>query len=237
MITKHRILSLILLIFVILLSACSGRTKPEAEKVYITVNDESLSKEYISYFFYVAEIGMLSEAGYTSENSTQEDIATYWKTTEIDGKNAVDVARDLAADNAVLQKLQYQKALSEGISLSAQESADIDKEVISTSESNGGYEEFEKTLSDMGTDMASYKQIITENLYIQKLYEKYDAAGALTVSDEAIAELRGQYADDVTDEEIIDILKKQEFNKIVKQWKKEASIEIDDESIKEFNVN
>ncbi len=237
MITKHRILSLILLIFVILLPACSDRTKSEAEKVYITVNDEPLSKEYISYFFYVAEIGMLSEAGYTSENSTQEDIATYWKTTEIDGKNAVDVARDLAADNAVLQKLQYQKALSEGISLSAQESANIDKEVISTSESNGGYEEFEKTLSDMGTDMASYKQIITENLYIQKLYEKYDADGALAVSDEAIAELRGQYADNVTDEEITDILKKQEFNKIVKQWKKEASIEIDDESIKEFNVN
>lgn len=232
-----RILSLVFCLILLgtFLSACSVSKSPASE-AYIKVNGEPLSAEYIGYFFYVAQSSMLSEAGHTKENSTDEDIAVYWETTEIEGRNAADVARDVAANNAVFQRVQYLKALDEGVSLSEDEKASIDSEIETTMSNNGGETEFNNMLSQMGTNISAYRQIITENAYISKLYEKYDLQGLLDISDSELQAYSEAHTDEIPAEYMLDSAKKEKFNSIAKQWEKEVTIVIDDEAMKKFDV-
>lgn len=227
--------ALSVLLCISIFAACSDRTG-SGDVDFIKVDAESLSREYIGYFFYVAQTSMLSEAGHTKENSTKEDISLYWETTEIEGTNAVDVARDVAADNAVLQKVQYLKAIQEGITLTQEEFDSIDSDIQTTAANNGGVSQFGKLLDDMGTDMNAYKQIITENIYIQKLYDKYDAQGSLNISDAELAAFSEIHANEYPPQHMLDLAKKEKFNTFAKQWEKDADIVIDDEAMKQFNV-
>ena len=230
-------LSVVLLCtFLCFFVACSNHNDVPTTYNYISVNGEKLSAEYFGYFFYLAQSSMLSEAGHTSENSTDEDIETYWKTTEIEGKNAVEVARDVAVDNAVSQKVQYFAALQNGIELSADEQASIDAAIEQTVSDNGGSKAFEDMLVSMGTNIEAYKQIITENVYIQNLYNKLDSEGALSVSEDEIAAFTEAHSADYLPEEMLDLAKKDKFNAMAKQWESEAKIEIDDEAIKQFKI-
>jgi len=106
-------LILILLISVSVLCSCKSFSGSSSDDLpYITVGDKKVTKEYIGYFFYVAKLNMIKEAGMTlgeGGNSTQADVDAFWANTEIEGRTAVDVARDLAADNAVIQTVQYLK--------------------------------------------------------------------------------------------------------------------------------
>ena len=233
-----RLLSCVLMMVLLsLMFGCSKELNKETQQLYIRVNDEYLSKEYISYFFHIAENEMLAEAGYASENATEEDIDTYWNTAEIDGKNAVDVARDLAVNNAVQQKLQYHKALEENITLSDDEKAQIEEMLHTASEAKGGYEPFEVVLSEAGTNIESYKQIMTENQYIQKLFDKYNSEQRLEISEEELISIKAEFGESGTDEEYIDYLKKQKFNSLADNWKKEAIIEIDDDKMQEITIH
>ena len=217
-------------------TACSGTSTPSDNAVCISVDSKPLTKEYIGYFFYVAQSSMLSEAGHTADNSTDEDIALYWQTTEIEGKNAVEVARDVAADNAVFQKIQYLRAMADGITLSSEEQAAIDDDFSSVVAAQGGEEAFSALLADMGTNMEAYKQIITENAYISKLYSTYDANGLLDISDAELSAYAEAHAEEFSPEMMLDAAKKEKFNAIAKQWEKDAEIIIDDEAMKQFEI-
>lgn len=218
------------------LGACSDSSSLSSNAVCISVDNEPLTKEYIGYFFYVAQSSMLSEAGHTADNSTEEDIALYWQTTEIEGKNAVEVARDVAADNAVFQKVQYLRAIADGISLTSDEQAAIDADVDSVVALQGGEDAFESLLADMGTNMEAYKQIITENAFISKLYETYDASGLLNISDAELMAYADDHAEEFSSDMMLDAAKKEKFNAIAKQWEKDAEIIIDDEAMKQFEI-
>ena len=128
---KHiRLISFVLLLLSFsAFCACTPGTVTKSTDVCIKINNEPLDNSYIGYFFYIAKTSMISEAGYTGGNSSEEDIRTYWETAEIDGVNAVEVARDVAADNAVFQKIQYQKAIEEGITLSEEQLASMKAEI------------------------------------------------------------------------------------------------------------
>ncbi len=232
----NRLISLVLgLALILSFCACSNTISTKKNNI-IMVNNEPLDKEYIGYFFYVAKTSMISEAGYTSENSSQEDIKLYWETTEIEGINAVDVARDIAADNAVFQKVQYQKAIEEGITLSQEQILDIESSIENTVSNNGGRDSFDKLLDSMGTNMASYKQIITENMYISELYNLYDAKNILDIQDFELSSFAENHANEIPPEMMLDAAKKEKFNSIAKKWETTAEIYIDDEAMEEFEV-
>lgn len=219
------------------LSACAPSEtvdKPENEGVYIKVDDEILSKEYIGYFFYLAQTAMLEEAGYS--NSTSEEINTYWETAKIEGKDAVDVARDIAADNAVSTKVQYLKALEEGISITDSEMENINSDINTSAQNQGGMKEFEKTLKSMGTDLDAYRQTKLENVYIRKLYEKYDADGTLDISDSELSDYMAEHMGEIDPELVLEYAKSDKFNSLVDQWKKDSKIAIDDNMMKQFSV-
>ena len=202
--------------------------------MYIKVDDEILSREYIGYFFYLAQTAMLEEAGYS--NSTKEDINTYWETAKIEGKDAEDVARDVASDNAVSAKVQYLKAIEEGIVLTSEEEKAIDTDIEASAKSQGGRAEFEKTLKSMGTNIEAYRQTKIENVYIQKLYDKYNTEGILDISDTELAQFTLANEGQIMPEEMLEYAKSEKFNSLVKQWKKDSTIVIDDDMMKLFNV-
>lgn len=234
-----KFLSFVLVAVIFCSCASHNSDSTSADDYYITVDDNILSKEYIGYFFYVAQLNMIKEAGIVlgeGGNSTSEDVATFWETTEIEGKSAVSVARDLAADNAVIQTVQYLKAKEEGITLSDEEEAQITLQINSTIESNGGEKAFDKLLENMGCDAKSYKQILTENKYVEKLYQTYNESGRLDISDEELNAYSQNHESEITPEMIIDSAKKDKFNQMAQQWKKEYDIVISDEKMNEFIV-
>lgn len=230
-------------LMIVSLVACSdggGKSvSNDKEEYYIRINGEVVESGYIGYFFSLAQRNMLEEAGWrTGEdgNATQDDIDRYWETTKIDGKEAVNAARDLAADNVVRQKIQYYKAIEEGITLSDEEMADIEAQIEATIDNNGGKTEFAKALSEMNTDIESYTQIITENAYAQKLYDKLDSMDSFTPSPEEIDEFALANADKISQDDMYDALKKQKYNDMVTQWEKDFEIEINDSKMNEFKI-
>ncbi|MBQ4527423.1 MAG: hypothetical protein II998_05050 [Clostridia bacterium] len=236
---KRLICLIVTLVFIISFTSCSDSTENNKDKntdYYITVNDEILSKEYISYFFYLAQESMLSEAGWTNDNSTQADIQTYWETTEIDGKSAIDVARDAAAINAVEQKVKYFKALLEGITLSDDILEQIENEILSVIEQNGGEAVFEETLNSMGTDIESYRQIVIENTYIQLLYDSYVSNGIITLTDDELSEFTEKNFNKYNENEMHEAALMNKFNNMAKEWEKEFEIFINDDSMNEFDI-
>ena len=231
-----------LLVISAILCVCISSCSPDNTKTggsYIKVGERELSKEYIGYFFYVARLNMIKEAGFvTGEggNASDEDVASFWETSEIEGKSAVDVARELASDNAVVQTVQYLEAVKEGIKLTADEEKEIAAQISAATESSGGKEAFNSQLKKMGCDADAYRQILTENKYVQKLYDKYDSDGKLSVSDEELSYYASQVPEGTSPELIFDAAKKDKFNKMAKEWEKEYEIVISDKGMKEFNV-
>lgn len=235
-----KLISLIIILSVLLMcfSSCSPDNNA-AGASYIKVGERELSKEYIGYFFYVAKLNMIKEAGFvTGEggNATDEDVASFWETTEIEGKSAADVARDLASDNAVIQTVQYLQAVKEGIKLTSDEEKEIASQISAATESSGGKEAFNAQLKKMGCDADAYRQILTENKYVQKLYDKYDSDGKLSVSDEELSAYSSLVPEGTSPELIFDSAKKDKFNKMSDEWEKEYEIVISDKKMKEFNV-
>lgn len=223
--------------------SCSDNSKEpasdNAHDFYIKINDEPVDKSYIGYFFSIAQRNMLEEAGWqtgSGGNATEDDINQYWKTTKIDGKEAVYAARDLAADNAVRQKIQYYKAIEEGITLSDEEKEGINSQLETTVANNGGEAEFAKALESMNTDLAAYSQIITENVYAQKLYDKYDSMDKFLLTDAELNEFATANADKFAPDEMYDAAKKQKYNDMITQWEKDFNIEINDSKMNEFDV-
>jgi len=238
----YKILSLVLALFVCVFSFASCRTPKKEEQsnsLYVRVGDNELSKEYIGYFFYVAQRNMIQEAGMVvgeGGNSTEADVAEFWETTEIEGKKAVEVARDLAVDNAVTQTVQYLKALEYGIVLSPEDESLITHQIENAIHTSGGEEAFEKRLSEMGCSLEAYKQILTENMCVKMLYQKFDSEGKLDITPEELEAYTADNAGKIAPEEMLSAAKADKFNAMSREWEKEFDIIISDENIKEFQV-
>ncbi len=235
-----KLISLLIVFAVVSMCFCScNSNNVSGDHPYIKVGDKSLSREYIGYFFYLAQRNMIQEAGMTlgdGGNSTKEDVISFWETTEIEGKSAVNVARDTAADNAVIQTVQYLKAVDEGIELTNEDEAEITAQIKAAIESSGGEDEFIKQLQSMNCDEEAYKQILTENKYLQKLYDKYDSEGLLSLSDDEMNQFMQANIEKIPQDQIFEAAKKDKFNKMVQQWESEYTIEISNEKMKEFEV-
>jgi len=88
----------------------------------------------------------------------------------------------------------------------------------------------------MDCNASAYRQILTENIYVQKLYDKYDFEGKLSVSDEEIKIYSQNHQNEISPEMMIDSAKKDKFNKMAQDWKKEYEVKINDNKMKEFTI-
>lgn len=123
---------ILIVLCVLLLASCSGST-------VATVGNIKISKS--EFEFYLASIKrQMSD----TELQTDED----WQNKEIEGKKAIDVAKQQAMDNAVKNTLYIAAAEAAGITLTEDEEAIVQatkQQIVSGYGSENAYKEFLKT--------------------------------------------------------------------------------------------
>ena len=105
---KKKILALLLAVTCVagMFAGC-GKTEVKEEKVVVSVNGEDITEGEFLYYLLIAKNTIISAGD-------GEDNEEYWKTTEIEGKNAGDVARETALKNAIELTVTAQKAVEMG---------------------------------------------------------------------------------------------------------------------------
>lgn len=137
----------------LILSLLSGCTIVNNTTV-ATVNGEKITLSEYAIYFTQIQYSMLDEAGILYG----EDADKFWSTTEIEGKKALDVAKERALEEAVEVAVKQLKASELNVALSAGEDTALEEQIGSAITSMGGKSEFEKELKKMGTTLSAYKK-------------------------------------------------------------------------------
>ena len=158
------------------LAGCGEQAKKE-EKVVVTVNGEDITEGEFMYYLLIAKNTIISAGD-------GEDNEEYWKTTEIEGKNAGDVARETALKNAVELTVMAQKALEMGVDNSdhilRQKRADFIKQSF-----GGNEKDYLSRIGELGLTDENVTKVIVKDYLAGELSGKVDIAEP---SDEQVRE-------------------------------------------------
>ena len=162
---KTRMLCLVLLV-VLVLSGCKERNKEEIV-AYVGETPVTVSE----FRFYLDNV---KEQMQGTELSDDDD----WQNNEIDGRKAIDVAKDLALDNATVNLAYIQIYKKMGKTLSDKDKTQIDEikdEMVKSFD--GGYDEFLKinNLTDEFANMLC-KSEYCKNILYNEFAEENDAS-------------------------------------------------------------
>ncbi len=155
----------------LIITGCNGVNIVDASYI-AKVNGEEIKTVEFMYYLAVAKMTIQQSAD-TSVN------ADFWNTTEIDGKKAIEVAKEKALEDAVKATIIAQKAMDEGFSADTSEATQQINNAVSGvgeyAEANGFTEE--------GIKMA-YKKAYLRT----KLFDKYEEDGKISVSADEMKE-------------------------------------------------
>lgn len=169
-IMKKILSTLSLLLVCIMLCSCSA-FQVKNISVIASVNGEDILLEEYNYFLLFAKQSILAGANAT------EDSKEFWTTTDIDGKNAADLAKENALDEAVKYTLIAQKAKAMGISLDTAEA----KEQLAAALSNS-----DAYIKQYGLSKETMSTIL-EKFYLQSMLIQTEAEkGTLDGSEENV---------------------------------------------------
>lgn len=135
--------------------------------VLANVDGAQITKAEFALYLLQIENNMLSQAGI----STQDQAEAYWQ-TEVDGKNAVETAKDTAMEQVILTKLKCLKAEELNVSLTDEEKESINQQIGSQISEMGGRSVFQAELKNIGTNEDAYIAFM-EDMY---LASKVDSA-------------------------------------------------------------
>lgn len=152
-------------------SGCSGVNIVDASYIAKVNGEEIKTTEYM-YYLAVAKMTIQQSAD-TSVN------ADFWNTTEIDGKKAIEVAKEKALEDAINATIIAQRAMDEGFNADTAEATQQINNAIS------GVEEYAEAngFTKDGIRMA-YKKAYLRT----KLFDKYEEDGKISVSEEEMKE-------------------------------------------------
>lgn len=157
---KKNILILSLALF---LSACGGKS---TDVTVATVGDYEITKSQFEFY-----LNSVKQQMQGTEISSEED----WENTEIDGKKAIDVAKEQALDIALTNIAYIEIFEKEGYKLDSEAKDKIKQSkdsIVSQYEQNGGYDAF---LEQSGID-DSFVDLLCESMYCSDvLYENFSA--------------------------------------------------------------
>ena len=153
---KTLICALALVLVVGMLSGCGFDANTVA-----TVNGEKISKDLYTFFLTQVKMQLASQHG------IEDDAA--WESAEIDGKKAIDAAKDKALDEIVNQLIIIQRAKDDGIKLTDDQKKTVQTQIDNNIQQSGGAEAFDGMLTENGLTMVLY-QTLMNNSYIQNLY-------------------------------------------------------------------
>ncbi len=146
-----------------------------------TVNGENITKADFDYYYYVVKQTMLAEA-----NVSADGASDFWKETEIDGKNAGDVAKERALEEAVKMMVQKQKAEELGITIDEDGRKIINQQKLTVINNLGGRGQYKSALKEMGMTEESLDAFMEHSYYSGMLYAKMTAEDEkYAVTDEA----------------------------------------------------
>lgn len=170
-----RIISVVMSVCLII-GMVSGCTV--VDNTYVAeVNGEKITKAEFALFFMQMQNTMLEQAGV----SEAEEVENFWKTTEIEGRNALDVARSQAMNDAIEVRIINQKAKELGITLDKNTLEDIDTHIGGEISQYSDREAFYRSLDKMGTTFDAYKNWITS------IYLANDVANVFLADESLIA--------------------------------------------------
>ena len=163
--TNH--FTMILIIFIITMLLVSACTSISGNDEVASVNGEKITVGEYEFLLRGTKAQMEQEANL-------DNVESLWE-MEIEGKNAIDVAKEKALEEAVINKIELQKAKEMGISLTADDKENIRQQKSSYMQAYGGRNEYLKELSRMGLNDNSFTKVL-EGLYLtEKLYDKVTA--------------------------------------------------------------
>ena len=136
-----------------------------------TVDGETVTADDFYQYFPSVQSSMLSEAGINTSDS--DAVANFWKSTEIEGKNALTVAKERALNEAVNAVVQTKTADKMGITLTEDDKKQISDYKTSTiQQSYGSKSNFINHLKEMNTTETAYDKALTASLISSKLYSE-----------------------------------------------------------------
>ncbi|MBQ3038011.1 MAG: peptidylprolyl isomerase [Clostridia bacterium] len=155
--------NILILSLALLLSACGGKS---TDVTVATVGDYEITKSQFEFY-----LNSVKQQMQGTEISSEED----WENTEIDGKKAIDVAKEQALDIALTNIAYIEIFEKEGYKLDSEAKDKIKQSkdsIVSQYEQNGGYDAF---LEQSGID-DSFVDLLCESMYCSDvLYENFSA--------------------------------------------------------------
>ncbi|MGE4282585.1 MAG: peptidylprolyl isomerase [Clostridia bacterium] len=171
------VVSMILMLSIIL----SGCSNIDVNKEVASVNGEKITVREFNFFLWTVKESMQYEA-------QAAGVENFWN-TEIEGKKAIDVAKEKALDAAVRNKVEMQKAKELSILLTDEDLKQNAEEKKQYVESWGGREKYLELLKEKGLNDKSFTEILEKLKLSEKLYEKITGEGAeYNISDEELQE-------------------------------------------------
>ena len=159
--SRISLFTVIVFVLTLGLSACStvdGSSVATVDGVKITKSE---------FNFYLTQVKTQIEKQQNTESATD-----FWETAEVEGKKAIDAAREKALDEAVKAAIITQKAKENGIKLSQEDIASIGKQKASQMQQSGGRDAFQAELKKNGLTDATYGNLLENSLFASKLREK-----------------------------------------------------------------
>ncbi len=166
--TLFKILSFCLA--VALLTSCSAFTVKDVSSV-ATVNGEEILTEEFEYYLLIAKQNILTSAG------AAEDSKEFWETTDIGGKNAADLAKETALDDAITTTLIAQKARELGISADTSEAKKQISSVLASADD---------IISTYGITESGLRSSLEKYYLSANLMQQLAEDGKLDISEEAL---------------------------------------------------
>ena len=152
--------------------------KKEKENSVVTVNGTHISKSRFNYYFYNEQDEILKSAGIANAADIPAD---FWE-QKTDGKTNLEMAKENALAALIDDVLKYQQAIEEDIKISNDERQMIDSQIGQMKQNA----EMMSQLEQINVDADTYKDLVTESMYIQKLLSKYVDEGKIKIDNEAV---------------------------------------------------
>lgn len=142
-----------------------GCEKASDDRVVGTINGENIYCWEFNFFLTNVKNELLSQANVSSE----EDEKDFWKSGEIDGISAKQIALDKAFEQTVLFKQKLMLAKKSGIALDSEMKKTVNSAVLEIQNSFGGEDALKKELYANGLTLDNYKALM-ENSYLVDAY-------------------------------------------------------------------
>lgn len=163
---KKKILAVLLMCAMLITSACTN-----SGDAVVTVGELSVSQSEFEYY-----LGSVKSQMAGTELSSEED----WQTKEIEGKKAIDLAKEKSFDTAV-DNLAYIEVGKNIIELS-----EADQKTIKTLKDTivqvqcGGVENYNAFIKEIGVSDSFIDTLCESEIYRRKLLEKLEAESNIT---------------------------------------------------------